>query len=241
MSRVCRPGGCEKDRVRSCRQADGIQTEGGIWGKVRGLSIVMSTHAARAQIWLFSVWQASDFSPPTAARIRGLYHTHAHCQSSGKTLKLSWGGIHQVPSHNLLHLWKQNKQTCSLLLVLFISKLASLVVYLRNKLAGTRKLPELPSRKPPLLPNGGLVYWTGKGKKQTKHNCSQFTHICASSGLCTPTCLAKSLIWNYSMGTKSTNKKQPQCVSSFLKDTNKHCSESIGSPNWHKDLTWELT
>lgn len=137
----------------------------------------------------------------------------------------------------------KTKQTCSPLLVLFISKLGSLVVYLRNKLAGTRKLPELPSRKPPRLPNGGLVYWTGKGKKQTKHNCSQFTHICASSSLCTHPCASQNHWFETTQWVQRAETRRSHSVFQALSktQTNKHCSESIGSPNWHKDLTWELT
>ena len=70
-----------------------------------------------------------------------------------------------------------------MLLVLLISKLGSLVVYLRNKLAGTRKLPELPSRNPPPHHHplsSPLEHWsTGleRGKKQTKHSSTWFTHV----------------------------------------------------------------
>lgn len=71
-------------------------------------------------------------------------------------------GIHQVPSHSLFY---KKLHTCSVLFVLFISKLGSLVVYLRNKLARIRKLPELPSQKPPVFPDGELVYWTEKGQE----------------------------------------------------------------------------
>lgn len=74
MSLVCRPGGCEKDVARSCWRADWCPNRRWVrWiGKVGGLCIVMSTHPDRAQIWLFRAWQASDFSPPTAAGIRGV-------------------------------------------------------------------------------------------------------------------------------------------------------------------------
>lgn len=50
----------------------------GIWGKFEDC-IVMSTHPDRARIWLYSAWQVSDFSPPTAAWIReSVVHTYTH-------------------------------------------------------------------------------------------------------------------------------------------------------------------
>lgn len=143
--------------------------------------------------------------------------------------------------------------------MLFISKLGSLVVYLRNKLARTRKLPELPSQKPPAFPDGGLVYWTGKGKKQTKHNCSRFTDIVyAQVQVCAhPRAHTKTLIWNCSLRTNNKHNEQPHCISSFLKDTSiqtlqralvsligteiwlesihRWCSNAVGESAWFKD------
>lgn len=179
----------------------------------------MSTHPDRAQIWLLCGWQGSDFSPPTAVRIRGVCYTHIYTHTDTLSKKWKTPKLSREEYIKCLHKpWSIQKQTCSVLLVLFISKLWSLVVHLRNKLAGTKKLPELPSQKPPVFPDGGLVHWTGKAKKQTKHNCSRFTHICTSSRLCTSTCTHKNT--DYSVGTKKYVQRAAICIFRFLKDAN---------------------
>ena len=81
----------------------------GRWEKVGRFCIVMSTRPDRALIWLFCGWQYSDFSPPTAAGIRGVYHSHTHTHTHSHTVKeventqIVMGRIHQVPSQTLLH------------------------------------------------------------------------------------------------------------------------------------------
>lgn len=170
----------------------------GIWGKL-GDSVWFCPHTLTELIFGCSAVDRALTSPlPLLLELEGCttdIYTHMRTHSLSKrwkTLKLSWEEyikcLHKPSS--------VQKQTCSVLFLLFISKLGSLVVYLRNKLAGTRKLPKLPSQKPPIFPDGGLVYWTGKGKKQTKHNCSRFTHIhCTPVQVCAhPRAHTKTLI-----------------------------------------------
>lgn len=161
------------------------------WEKLEDFVHYVRTPWQTAQIWLFCTQQASDFSLPTCFQNkRGVANTYTHCQRSGKALKLSWEQCIKC-----LYTPSFIKNKNSLCCACVIHQQASLVVYLRNKLARTRKLPELPSQKSPAFPDGGLVYWTGKGKKQAKHNCALFTHICSSFSWCTYTCTHNNTHW----------------------------------------------
>lgn len=141
-SLVCRPGDGSE---RHCLHSDWCPNK--MVGEVGGCCIVMSTLPDIDPIWLFWTWQHSAFSPLTAARIREVYHAHMHCQRSRKQSNCHGRNISSPPSPSA------SIQTCrGAAFVIHQRVRYSRVVYLKNKLAGTKKLPELPSQKPPCFP-----------------------------------------------------------------------------------------
>lgn len=219
------------EAARSCLWADWCPNRWRMDGESWRTWFVMSTHPDRAQTWLFRTQQAPDFTLPTCFQNkRVVVNTHTHCQRSGKALELSQ---EQYIKRFYTSSFRKNENLLRSGCV--IHQQVSLVVYRRNKLARTWKLPELPSQKSPVSPDGGLVHWTGKGKKQAKHSSSLFTHICTHlTSTCTHKNTHRKLLSAYAQHMQRANP-----LHLWLFSETRALTNTAASLNWHRDLAWE--
>lgn len=201
------------------------------WGKVGGLGSLCPRTLTELRLDCFALNRPRTSLFPQNKRV--VVNTYPHCQRSGKALELS---REQYIKCFYTSSFGKNKNLLRSACV--IHQQVSLVVYRRNKLARTWKLPELPSQKSPVSPDGGLVYWTGKGKKQAKHNSSLFTHICTHLDWCTSTCTHKNT-HRKPLGACTQHMQRANPLHRWLFSETRALTNTAASLNWHRDLAWE--
>lgn len=125
-------------------------------------------------LWLF--FFNPLFLRPPRKRGGGVLEKHTHTfKGVEKHLNCHEGSTSSAFTLPLL----ERIKTCSALLALFICKLARLGIWVTN-CPGLENSQSFLQQKSLVFPDGGSDYWTGKGKKQAKHSCPLFTHICTS-------------------------------------------------------------
>lgn len=130
--------------------------------------------------------------------------------------------------------------------MLFICKLARLSIWVTN-CPGRENSQSFLQQKSPVVPDGGSDYWTGKGKKQAKHSCPLFTHICTSFVL-----VHTHMLTHTQKQKKKHSLETALCIhpaysaqpsklpASLALSKTRGLTNTAGSLNWCRDLAREL-